>query len=74
VGIKRESNSPYKSSHFLVDADKIANNVKYFPKELINDEGNHIKEEALEYFLPLISGTPSLVLDNHLPKFKTICK
>ncbi|MDZ5010535.1 6-phosphofructokinase, partial [Clostridium perfringens] len=50
VGIKRESNSPYKSSHFLVDADKIANNVKYFPKELINDEGNHIKEEALEYF------------------------
>ncbi len=74
VGIKRESNSPYKSSHFLVEADKIANNVKYFPKELINDEGNHIKEEALEYFLPLISGTPSLVLDNHLPKFKTICK
>ncbi|GAA0085673.1 6-phosphofructokinase [Clostridium sp. CTA-7] len=74
VGIKRESNSPYKSSHFLVEADKIANNVKYFPKELINDEGNHIKEEALEYFLPLISGTPSLVLDNHLPKFKTVCK
>ena len=28
----------------------IANNVKYFPTELINEEGNNIKEEALEYF------------------------
>ena len=74
VAIKRESNSPYKTSYFLVEANKIANNVKYFPTELINEEGNNIKEEALEYFLPLISGSPSLVIDNHLPKFKTISK
>lgn len=74
VAIKRESSSPYKTSHVLVEADKIANNVKYFPTELINEEGNNIKEEALEYFLPLISGSPSLVIDNHLPKFKTISK
>lgn len=72
VSIKRESSSPYKTTHTLVEANKIANNVKYFPKELINEEGNNIKEEALEYFLPLISGVPSLVIDNHLPKFKTI--
>ncbi len=74
VAIKRESSSPYKTSHILVEADKIANNVKYFPTELINEEGNNIKEEALDYFLPLISGAPSLVIDNHLPKFKTISK
>ena len=74
AAIKRESSSPYKTSHVLVEADKIANNVKYFPTELINEEGNNIKEEALEYFLPLISGSPSLVIDNHLPKFKTISK
>ncbi|VYU43010.1 diphosphate--fructose-6-phosphate 1-phosphotransferase [Clostridium tertium] len=72
VAIKRESNSPYKTSHVLVEANKIANNVKYFPKELINERGNNIKEEAYEYFAPLISGNPSLVIDNHLPKFKTI--
>lgn len=71
VAIKRESNSPYKTSHILVEANKIANNVKYFPKELINERGNNVKEEAYEYFAPLISGTPSLVIDNHLPKFKT---
>ena len=74
VAIKRESSSPYKTSHILVEADKIANNVKYFPTELINEEGNNIKEEALDYFLPLISGAPSLIIDNHLPKFKTISK
>ena len=74
VAIKRESNNPYKTSHILVEANKIANNVKYFPTELINEEGNNIKEEALDYFLPLISGAPSLVIDNHLPKFKTISK
>lgn len=71
VGIQRDSNSPYKSSHFLVPANKIANNVKYFPSEWINNEGNHIAEEALIYFAPLVSGHPSLVLENHLPKFKT---
>lgn len=71
VGIQRDSNSPYKSSHFLVPADKIANNVKYFPSEWVNNEGNHITEEALNYFAPLVSGEPSLILENYLPKFKT---
>ena len=72
VAIKRESNNPYKTSHILVEANKIANNVKYFPTELINDAGNNIKEEAIEYFLPLIEGHPSLVIENNLPKFSYI--
>ncbi len=74
VSIQRDSISPYKTSHTLIEASKIANNVKYFPKELINEKGNHIKEEALDYFLPLISGSPSLVIENHLPEFKIIEK
>ena len=72
VSIKRESNSPYTVSYPLVEASKVANNVKYFPTNLINEKGNNIKEEALEYFLPLISGRANLVLHNNLPKFKTI--
>lgn len=71
VGIQRDSNEPYKSSHFLVPANKIANNVKYFPNEWVNKEGNHITDEALNYFAPLVAGHPSLILENHLPKFKT---
>ena len=72
VSINRESNHPYKVSHSLIEANKVANNVKYFPKELINEKGNNIKEEALEYFLPLISGSPCLDVENNLPKFKSI--
>ncbi|MGL5084144.1 MAG: 6-phosphofructokinase, partial [Clostridium sp.] len=71
VGIKRDSNAPYKSSHFLVPADKIANNVKHFPNEWINKCGNHINEEAFSYFSPLVTGLPTLTLENNLPKFKT---
>lgn len=71
VAIKRESNIPYKSSYFLVQANTIANNVKYFPLEWINENGNHINEEGYKYFSPLIYGTPELNIENHLPKFKT---
>jgi len=70
VAIKREEGSIYKTSHFLVDASLIANNVKYFPTDLINERGNNVKEEALSYFSPLISGSSSFVIDNNLPKFK----
>lgn len=55
VAIKRESSFPYKSSTFLIEADKIANNIKYFPTEWINSEGNNITEEGLSYLKPLIS-------------------
>lgn len=70
VTIKRESNAPYKVSYSLVDADKIANNVRYFPTEWINEEGNFVTEEAFSYFEPLISGTPVLNYEGNLPKYK----
>ena len=74
VAIKRDSNYPYKSSFFLVEADKIANNIKYFNKEWINKEGNHITEEGYNYFKPLLSDSPSLYTDNSIPEFKVFTK
>ncbi|MCI5726287.1 MAG: 6-phosphofructokinase [Clostridium sp.] len=65
VAIKRESNKPYKSSFFLIEADKIANNVKYFPTEWINKEGNNVTPEAYEYFKPMLG---------ELPDFKVFTK
>ncbi|WP_294372764.1 6-phosphofructokinase [uncultured Clostridium sp.] len=70
VTIQRENNNPYKVSYSLVDADKIANNVRYFPSEWINEEGNFVTDEAFSYFEPLINGTPILDCDGNLPKFK----
>ena len=74
IGIKRESNSPYKSSYFLIEADKVANNVKYFPTEWIYKEGNNIKPEALEYLTPLISSVPSVISSVAMPSFKVFNK
>ena len=74
VAIKRDSNEPYSSSFFLVEADKIANNVKYFNKEWINEEGNHITEEGYNYFKPLLSDVPTLYTDSNLPKYKVFTK
>lgn len=74
VAIRRDQSFPYKTSFFEVDASKVANNVKYFPTEWINEEGNNLTEEAYKYFSPLFEGTPSLYLEDNLPKYKVFNK
>lgn len=58
IAINRETNYPYTISYSLVPASTVANNVKYFPKEWINEDGNHVTEDCYIYFKPLIDGTP----------------
>lgn len=74
VAIKRNSNAPYSSSYFLVEASDIANNVKYFPSEWINERGNNVTEEAYNYFMPLLDGIPTLYIENNIPKYKVLTK
>lgn len=69
VTINREANKPYKVTYSLVDADKIANNVRYFPSEWINKEGNFVTEEAYSYFEPLIKDLPNLIFEGNLPRY-----
>jgi 6-phosphofructokinase 1 len=70
VCIIRKSNEPYEAEYSLVEADKVANNVKYFPEEWINSEGNFVNEKAHLYFEPLIKDMPKLTFEGNLPKFK----
>lgn len=42
VSINRLSNEPYEVNYPLVNAEDVANNVKYFPIEWINKEGNFV--------------------------------
>ena len=74
IGIKRENNTPYKSSYFLIEADKIANNVKYFPTEWINEAGNNVNEKAIEYLAPLLSEVPTVISAAPMPDFKVFNK
>ncbi len=72
IGIKRVSDDPYKSETFAVHTSKIANAVKYFPHEWINEEGNNVTKEAYNYTLPLIIGEPKVQYENGLPKYAVI--
>ncbi|SHI63134.1 6-phosphofructokinase [Clostridium cavendishii DSM 21758] len=74
VSIKRETNSPYKSSTVLVDANEIANKIKHFPKEWINKKGNHITVEAINYLRPLIADNVLLDTEDLLPKYKVFSR
>jgi len=70
VSMNRKSNENYEVEYSLVEADKVANNVRYFPSEWINSEGNFVTEEAYSYFEPLIKDMPELTFEGNLPKFK----
>ncbi|MFW2491485.1 6-phosphofructokinase [Clostridium chromiireducens] len=70
VSINREVSEQYTVSYSLVNAEDVANNVKYFPTEWINKEGNFVTSEAYSYFEPLIKELPSLTFEGNLPKYR----
>lgn len=69
VAMRRIQNTPYNMETVRVEASKVANNIKYFPLEWINDAKNNVTKEAIEYITPLIMGLPNLILDNGLPRY-----
>ena len=64
---KRVSQNPYKVEILYHDISKIANVEKTVPREWINEEGNDITSEAIEYMLPLIQGECKVRFENGLP-------
>lgn len=64
---KRMSNAPYFCSVLTVDVKEVANKEKRFPAELINENGNNVVDEAIDYFLPLIQGEVSIPMKNGMP-------
>jgi len=67
MAFKRTENDPYTISVELVDADKVANAEKFFPKEWVNEARNNVTDEAIHYFLPLIKGEKSIIMKNGIP-------
>lgn len=65
---KRVSNSPYNVRIEHIAVDKVANHVKYFPAEWINEAGNDVTQEAIEYCLPLIQGEQNFHYKNGMPQ------
>ncbi|WP_313529132.1 6-phosphofructokinase [Anaerotignum sp.] len=67
AAIKRTSSKPYRFEIEFVEIDKIANRVKEVPLEWINEEGNDVTQEMIDYLLPLIQGELPCSYKNGVP-------
>ena len=67
MAFKRISDRPYFTEIIAVDAGDVANKEKLFPKEWINNQGNNVTPQALDYFLPLIQGELNILMKNGMP-------
>lgn len=63
----RESNSPYKVSASSANIADIANVEKVIPRKWINEDGNDVTQEAIDYMLPLIQGEAKVFMKDGLP-------
>jgi 6-phosphofructokinase 1 len=50
------------------DISGIANAVRSVPRDYINERGNNVTKECLDYIKPLIIGEPTLTFEGGLPK------
>ena len=64
---QRQNTKNYKIDLSYEDVDKIANKVKYVPKDFINQEDNNVTTKCMEYIAPLIKGERKLKYKNGLP-------
>lgn len=76
VGFERsyDSDGNYVCNIKLMELDAVANAEKKVPREWINDQGNGLNKEYLDYVLPLIQGNPKMVYQNGVPRFAKLKK
>ena len=58
----------YAPVYGTVPVCDVANKVKYVPREWINEAGNDVLPEALQYIRPLIQGEPAILTENGLAR------
>jgi len=74
VAFERKSSGDYECGIKLLNLSEVANTEKKVPREWINDAGNGLTEEFVDYALPLIQGESVPPMVNGLPKFAKLKK
>ena len=70
VGFERGiKDGKYACKTKLIPLMEVANVEKKIPREWINEAGNGVKHQFIEYALPLIQGEPELPKQDSLPRF-----
>lgn len=71
--IKRISENPYKHDIDCFDITEVANKEKTIPRNWINESGNDVTEDLINYMRPLIVGEPTIKYEeNGLPSYLNI--
>ena len=68
VVIERLSDDPYQSTTKVHDVHRIANSEKVVPREWINEEGNYVTKDLMDYMRPLVQGQYNPMTVNGLPR------
>lgn len=74
VAFKCTREGGYKCETVLQPLDIVANFEKKVPREWINEAGNGVKQEFIDYVLPLIQGEANTPKENSLPRFAHLKK
>lgn len=72
MATRRLSDNPYTSDVIAVDIKTAANHEKQVPKEWINEAGNDVTEDFINYARPLIIGEPKINYHNGLPNYLNV--
>ena len=72
VVIERISDDPYQSTTGVYDVHRIANGEKVVPREWINEEGDYVTKDFLDYMRPLVQGQYNPMTVNGLPRHLNI--
>lgn len=72
VTISRIGNKPYESQFSYTPIHEIANIEKAVPVEWINESGNDINQELVDYMKPLIIGENSISYTNGVPSYMPV--
>ena len=74
VAFKCTREGGYTCETSLEHLDIVANFEKKVPREWINEAGNGVKQEFIDYVLPLIQGETDAPKENGLPRFAHLKK
>ncbi|SHF66541.1 6-phosphofructokinase [Caldanaerobius fijiensis DSM 17918] len=69
VTLVREDGPDYRCSTGLVELDKVCNYEKKVPLEWINEDGNFVNNDFMDYVRPLVVGEAEVPMHNGLPVY-----
>ena len=68
IVMKREDN-PYKITYETHSLANVANAIKYLPRSMMNEKGNNVTQEFINYIIPLCEGNDKIIEKNGIATY-----